>query len=425
MDSRSDNAAVEMAIEKITKILDISKEEAVKIVQQAFGQEDPFSFLSDLLGYANIDLIFEIYRFKDTFIEKEYINEQALFVEHIMPESSSVHGSSASTDRLVKTSILGDNSKYFSYERFNPVQSAVFQDVYNSDGNVLVAAPTGAGKTDIALMSVLRALRHRDSQIIYIVPMKALASEICSKYSRLLGKQYFIIEYTGDTEVDSKTASKARVVICTPEKFDVATRKLYCVFQNIRLVIIDEIHLLEDDRGPVVEAIVARMFKFSELRQTFIRILGLSATLPNYQDVAVFIKAQHVHFFGQMYRPVPLKMTVTGFTKIAKYTDEMNYLLDKTQEFINGSKQILVFVHSRAKTHKTANFLAQNLHQSDDGSMTDLDVESIKKSTKNSTRPNVLSNHELNMLVSKSIGVHHAGLSKSRDHRWKCCSVKE
>lgn len=406
MDSADESAAAEVVTEKIAKLLNISKEEVVRILNQAFIQEDPFSSLSDLLGYSNIDLIFETYKFKDAFIEKEYKNEHVLFVEHVIPESPSIYSNGVPADKLVKTSALGDDSKYFPYEAFNPVQSAVFRDIHGSDGNVLVAAPTGAGKTDIALVGILRALRHNGSQIIYVAPMKALASEIHSKYSKLLGKQHLVVEYTGDTEVDRKIVSKARIVICTPEKFDVATRKLCCAFQNIRLVVIDEIHMLEDDRGPVIESIVARMFKVSELKQTFIRIIGLSATLPNYQDVAAFIKAQHVHFFGQEYRPVPLKMTVTGFTKIAKHMDEMNYLLGKTQEFINRGKQVLIFVHSRAKTYKIANFLAQNLPQnSGGGDVASWGTEGIRKHTKK------LSN-ELDMLASKSVGVHHAGLSR-------------
>lgn len=72
-------------------------------------------------------------------------------------------------------------------------------------------------------------------------------------------------------------------------------------------MIIDEIHLLHDSRGPVIEAIVARTMRTYGEEQT--RIVGLSATLPNYGDVAAFIrvKPSGVFHFDNSYRPVPLE----------------------------------------------------------------------------------------------------------------------
>jgi len=57
----------------------------------------------------------------------------------------------------------------------------------------------------------------------------------------------------------------------------------------VRLVIIDEIHLLHDDRGPVLEALAARILRSVESLNDDVRIVGLSATLPNYTDVAAFL----------------------------------------------------------------------------------------------------------------------------------------
>lgn len=57
----------------------------------------------------------------------------------------------------------------------------------------------------------------------------------------------------------------------------------------VRLLIIDEVHLLNDDRGAVIEVLVARTLRQVEASQSMIRIVGLSATLPNYKDVASFL----------------------------------------------------------------------------------------------------------------------------------------
>ena len=58
----------------------------------------------------------------------------------------------------------------------------------------------------------------------------------------------------------------------------------------VRLLVIDEVHLLHEDRGPVIEVLVARTLRQVETTQSMIRIVGLSATLPNYMDIAVFLR---------------------------------------------------------------------------------------------------------------------------------------
>lgn len=376
---------------RVSEILNVAPEDATRLIQGSLSSEDPFGSLSDLLGLSNIDLVFEIFKSQELFADRDLKNAQALFIEHVIPEPASA----PHRCDLVPTSALGEDSGYFPYSQFNPVQSAVFEDVYRSDGSILISAPTGAGKTDVALLAILRALRIKMSTVVYIVPMKALATEIFLKLKKTLGL-YRVVEYTGDTEIDAKTASEARVVICTPEKFDASTRRLSCSFRRIKLVVIDEIHLLEDDRGPVLEAVVARIFRNSEMEQSPTRIMGLSATLPNYRDVAVFIKAQHVHFFDGTFRPVPLRMTITGFTKASDYQSECDYLSEKVRLFLDRQKQVLVFVHSRSKTFKIASFLSQNMS-----------VKPVHTNKLSCLRGDLLS------LATRSIGIHHAGLSRN------------
>jgi len=60
----------------------------------------------------------------------------------------------------------------------------------------------------------------------------------------------------------------------------------------VRLLIIDEIHLLHDGRGPVLESVIARTIRQVEATQEQTRIVGLSATLPNYDDVAALLRVK-------------------------------------------------------------------------------------------------------------------------------------
>lgn len=131
------------------------------------------------------------------------------------------------------------------------------------------------------------------------------------------------------------------MIVCTPEKWDIITRKggdrtytqlvnliiivskkiahtLSCTLFHILASFQDEVHLLHDDRGAVLEAIVARTIRQIESTQEPIRLVGLSATLPNYEDVAAFLRVngdKGLFFFDNSFRPVPLEQTYIGISE--------------------------------------------------------------------------------------------------------------
>ena len=86
----------------------------------------------------------------------------------------------------------------------------------------------------------------------------------------------------------------------------------------MRLVIIDEIHLLHDARGAVLESIVARTIRQVETTKEPIRLVGLSATLPNYDDVSTFMRVdpgEGLFYFDNSFGPVPLQQQYIGITE--------------------------------------------------------------------------------------------------------------
>lgn len=108
-------------------------------------------------------------------------------------------------------------------------------------------------------------------------------------------------------QMTKREIANTQVIVTTPEKWDVITRKSGdgSLVQQVRLLIIDEVHLLADDRGAVIESIVARTLRQVETTQSAIRIVGLSATLPNYMDVALFLRVnpdRGLYFFGPKFR---------------------------------------------------------------------------------------------------------------------------
>ena len=127
----------------------------------------------------------------------------------------------------------------------------------------------------------------------------------------------------------------------------------------MKLLIIDEIHLLHDGRGPVLESIVARTVRQIEATQEMIRLVGLSATLPNYEDVATFLRVKPdkgLFFFDNSFRPCPLQQQYIGVTvkKPLQRFQLMNEICYEKVMESAGKHQTLIFVHSRKETAKTA-----------------------------------------------------------------------
>jgi activating signal cointegrator complex subunit 3 len=136
-----------------------------------------------------------------------------------------------------------------------------------------VCAPTGAGKTNIAMITVLHEIRQHlkygvlqkdEFKIVYVAPMKALAAEMTSAFSRRLAPLGVVVkELTGDMQLTKRELEETQMIVTTPEKWDVITRKSndMALATLVKLLIIDEVHLLNDDRGPVIETLVARTLR--------------------------------------------------------------------------------------------------------------------------------------------------------------------
>ncbi|KAM3314918.1 hypothetical protein ACQJBY_033591 [Aegilops geniculata] len=280
-------------------------------------------------------------------------------------------------EKLIEIRELDDiaQAAFQGYKSLNRVQSRIFQATYNTNENILVCAPTGAGKTNIAMIAVLHEVKqhfregilHKNEfKIVYVAPMKALAAEITATFGRRLSPLNLVVkELTGDMQLTRNEIEETQMIVTTPEKWDVITRKSsdMALSMLVKLIIIDEVHLLNDDRGSVIETLVARTLRQVESMQSMIRIVGLSATLPTYKEVAEFLRVNAdtgLFYFDSSYRPVPLAQQYIGITErdYAKRNDLFNSICyDKVVESIKQGHQALVFVHTRKDTGKTARTL--------------------------------------------------------------------
>ena len=313
----------------------------------------------------------------------------------------------------------------------NKIQSACYPTAFGDDGNMLVCAPTGSGKTNVAMLTILREIgKNRNEageidldafKIVYIAPLKALVQEQVGNFGKRLEPFGIrVAELTGDRQLTKQQISETQIIVTTPEKWDVITRKATDLsYTNlVRLIIIDEIHLLHDDRGPVLESIVSRTIRKTEQTGEPVRIVGLSATLPNYRDVASFLRVDTntglFHFDGT-FRPCPLRQEFIGVTerKAIKQLKTMNDITyQKVLEHVGQNRnQMLIFVHSRKETAKTAKYIRDKA----------LEMDTINQILKHdagtrevlSEASNSVNNTDLKDILPYGFGIHHAGMSRA------------
>ncbi|XP_075718320.1 activating signal cointegrator 1 complex subunit 3 [Rhinoderma darwinii] len=312
-------------------------------------------------------------------------------------------------------------------KRLNRIQSIVFETAYNTNENMLICAPTGAGKTNIAMLTVLHVIHQNIQQgviqkdafkIVYVAPMKALAAEMTNYFSKRLEPLGITVkELTGDMQLSKGEILRTQMLVTTPEKWDVVTRKSVgdvALSQLVKLLILDEVHLLHEDRGPVLESLVARTLRQVESTQSMIRILGLSATLPNYLDVATFLHVNPyigLFYFDGRFRPVPLGQTFIGIkstNKTQQLHDMEEVCYENVLKEIRAGRQVMVFVHARNSTVRTAMALRElaknNGHISYFLPKQGPDYGHAEKQVQRSR------NKQLRELFPDGFSIHHAGM---------------
>lgn len=188
------------------------------------------------------------------------------------------------------------------------VQAGLFEG-----NNLLVCTPTASGKTLVGELALLHQLhQHKQALGVYVVPLRALASE---KYKEFQKKypQYNIALTSGDMDSDDRYLERYDIIITTSEKMDSLIRHQAPWIHNIKVVIIDEIHLLNDGgRGPTLEILITLLKHL----QNSIQLIGLSATIGNEQELADWLEAKLVH---DTWRPIKLEKGIYSQGKLQFY----------------------------------------------------------------------------------------------------------
>ncbi|RLM79899.1 hypothetical protein C2845_PM12G20550 [Panicum miliaceum] len=331
----------------------------------------------------------------------------------------------------------------FRFRYFNSLQCECFHVCFFSDVNMVISAPTGSGKTVLFELCILRLLSRfllpdfsfnlvkGTLKTIYMAPSKALVQEKLRDWNTKLGPLGInCLEMTGDNEFyNNKAIHDADIILTTPEKFDSMSRHGIRngglgFFSDIALVLIDEVHLLNDPRGAALEAVVSRIkmlsrhgnMKSSPLAS--VRFVAVSATIPNIEDIAEWLLAppEGIKRFGEEMRPVKLTTKVFGYAPAKN-----DFLFERRlQSFIydilmqhSRGKSALVFCSTRKGAQEAAQCLSQtgaSLGYSNPFMQSMQQYEHLREASL------TCSDKQLQTCIVHGVGFHNAGLcSKDRN----------
>ena len=278
--------------------------------------------------------------------------------------------------------------------------------------NVVLSIPTASGKSLVAYIAIVHKLLEEGGKALYIVPLKALARE---KFEELklfesLGLKVGIS--TGDLDDSDPRLARFDIIVCTSEKADSLLRHKISWLNKIKVLVIDEIHLINDSgRGPTLEVIISHFKSLNPKTQ----IIALSATIKNATELSIWLDAKLVK---SDWRPVTLREGVFYKTNIkfddgkiveveGKNKKPVERLVEES--IINGG-QVLVFVNTRRSTVSVASRLGsivKELLKNDDKK----EIESLLIDVKKQLPETTSVDKKLFNNLKNGVAFHNAGLS--------------
>ncbi len=280
--------------------------------------------------------------------------------------------------------------------------------------NLVLAIPTASGKTFVAELCMLKHFLEGRGKTLYLVPLRALASEKFEEFKKYEPLGVRVAISTGDYDSSDPWLERYDVIVATNEKADSLLRHRAHWIDQVSLIVADEVHLInESTRGPTLEAVLARLKQVNPKAQ----FLALSATIKNSEEIAEWLNAKLV---VSDWRPVPLREGVFLHGKIFFKDGEVAEVKVKhadaavalTVDVIRGGGQILIFTNSRQSAVAIAKRLQEHvaplLKRTERAELMRVAQELLSAGER--TRISEL----LAKLISSGVAFHHAGLSSEQ-----------
>ena len=268
--------------------------------------------------------------------------------------------------------------------------------------NLLISIPTASGKTLLAEMAMWSRIAA-GGKCLYIVPLRALASE---KYEEFSKKGVIRVGIaTGDYDRTDAYLGENDIIVATSEKTDSLLRNRTPWLSKINCIVLDEVHLIgSENRGTTLEMVITKL----RYTNPDMQVIGLSATIGNPGQLAEWLDAELV---TSTWRPVDLRQGVFYNGKILfsdserpvqgkTRHDDLNLCLDTIEE----GGQCLVFVSSRRNAEGFAKKAANALKT---GSPDSKALANELRKLRGRDEGNVLAD-----CVEKGAAFHHAGLMR-------------
>ena len=316
----------------------------------------------------NSNTLYEIYERTDIDAAAAAIQVQW---DALQSEAAAGEEEWTAADQIVPEELLG----LLGRERLNPLQSKALPVVFGSEISMIVTAPTGAGKFTVGEAACLKAIKLNHRKAALIGPSRALAHEQREDLNRWRSEGVRVAILSGDEDVDVSSLARADLWVGTYESFESAFRKsaLADVVADLGCVVIDEIHTLGDEtRGPLLEALLARL----RLLSSRTRLVGLSATVANNQELAEWLRAELV---SVSWRPVQLTVQLVPYSWQDRWIDNEQekdrFTGTIVREITGDGGSVVVFCGSKPKARRVAAELAGVSSEGDEADLAQMALE--------------------------------------------------
>ena len=286
------------------------------------------------------------------------------------------------------------------YKELYPPQAEAVERGLLEGESMLLALATASGKTFLAELAMLKAALQA-KRSLYIVPLRALASEKYDSFRKFGDLGVSVGISTGDFDKRDERLGKNQIIIATSEKADSLMRNGASWVRDLTVLVVDEIHLLNDvGRGPTLEMTITKLRRLNPGLQ----VIGLSATVANSKELADWLDAELV---SSEWRPISLREGIIcqgrlvfsdGEATLETKKDEALALVKDT---LSKAAQILIFENSRKNAEASATKLSDLIQK-------EAALEALSESILATGESETC--HRLASCVSRGIAFHHAGL---------------
>ncbi len=222
------------------------------------------------------------------------------------------------------------------WELFPSQMTAIKSGILGNEDKVYsLQMPTSAGKTSLCEILIYHEVKSRKKRVLFLVPFRALASEIKEGISKRLESAgvSVIASYGGNipTRSETTTAELADVLIITPEKFIALTQNLPELENAFNTIICDEGHLIDDsNRGLQYELLLTKL-KASE--EKIRKIIFISAILPNVDEIHQWLGGTNKTLSNSNYKPVETDFAFIVLQDTESWRLEFNTIYERPRSY--------------------------------------------------------------------------------------------